>query len=256
MPSRSASIGSALATKSGPSSARSRPPSASNRSPGSGASRSSSRGASGSERSVRVKPTPGAAIARRRTTSAIACASARSLRRNFSRAGVAENRPSSSTTVPRAERRRPRRRDARRRARVTVAAAGAPAAREVSVSRPTAPSEGSASPRKPKERMRVRSRAVDLRGRVPLERQRQLVRRDAVAVVLDPDQPLAAVGEGDLDAPGAGVERVLDQLLDRRGRPLDHLARGDPVRRRRVELPDRPAVGLYIGVAARSCHKV
>ena len=32
-----------------------------------------------------------------------------------------------------------------------------------------------------------------------------------------------------LDPAGAGVDRVLDQLLDHRGRPLDHLAGGDAV---------------------------
>ena len=38
----------------------------------------------------------------------------------------------------------------------------------------------------------------------------------------------AAVGD-DLDAARAGVERVLDQLLDDARRPLDHLAGGDAV---------------------------
>ena len=82
---------------------------------------------------------------------------------------------------------------------------------------------------------------------MPLERQRELAGRDAVAVVLDPDQPPAAVGVGDVDPPRPGVERVLDQLLHRRGRALDHLARGDPVRRRRVELADRPARIAHVG---------
>ena len=76
----------------------------------------------------------------------------------------------------------------------------------------------------------------------------QLVGRDAVAVVLHPDQPLAAVGIGDVDPPRAGVERVLDQLLHRRGRALHHLARRDAVRRRRVELADRD--GVILGVSA------
>ena len=95
-------------------------------------------------------------MASRRTTSPIACASARSERRNLSRAGVALKSPSSSTTVPRPS-------DAGRTASaspprtVMLAASAAPAAREVTVSRPTAPSEGSASPRNPKLRMLVRS---------------------------------------------------------------------------------------------------
>ena len=40
--------------------------------------------------------------------------------------------------------------------------------------------------------------------------------------------PAAAVGQ-DLDAVRAGIERVLDQLLDHARRPLDHLAGGDAV---------------------------
>ena len=39
----------------------------------------------------------------------------------------------------------------------------------------------------------------------------------------------------DVDAPRAGVERVLDQLLDRRSRPLDHFAGGDAVDQQRIE---------------------
>ena len=91
---------------------------------------------------------------------------------------------------------------------------------------------------------------------MPLQRQRQLVGRDAVAVVLHPDQPLAALGIGDVDPPRAGVERVLDQLLDRRGRPLDHLAGRDAVGRGRVELPDRSTRDLMLWVRRRSYHKV
>ncbi len=85
-------------------------------------------------------------------TSAMAWASARSERRNLSRAGVAWKRPASSTTVPRdsaAGRTGPGTPPAT----VSAAASGAPSAREVTLSRPTAPSEGSASPRKPKKRM-------------------------------------------------------------------------------------------------------
>ena len=53
--------------------------------------------------------------------------------------------------------------------------------------------------------------------------------RHAFAVVGDADQPPpAAVGEN-VDAAAAGVERVLDQLLDHARRPLDHLAGGDAV---------------------------
>ncbi len=62
-----------------------------------------------------------------------------------------------------------------------------------------------------------------------LERQRELVGGDAAAVVRDADEGLAAVGDGDLDPGRASVDGVLDQLLDGRGRALDHLAGGDAV---------------------------
>ena len=50
-----------------------------------------------------------------------------------------------------------------------------------------------------------------------------------LAVVFDADELLAAELDGDGDAARAGVERVLDQLLDDRGRTLDDLAGGDLV---------------------------
>ena len=120
-----------------------------------------------------------------------------------------------------------------------------------SVSRPTAPSEGSASPRKPKVRMWVRSVPSIFEVACRSSASASSSGGDAVAVVGDPDQPLAAVGIGDVDAPRAGVERVLDQLLHRRGRALHHLARRDAVGGRRVELADR-AAPLHLG--ARGVH--
>ena len=62
-----------------------------------------------------------------------------------------------------------------------------------------------------------------------LERQRQLLGRHADAVVGDPDERSPAVAQLDGDRAGSGVERVFDQLLDRRGRALDDLAGGDLV---------------------------
>jgi len=64
---------------------------------------------------------------------------------------------------------------------------------------------------------------------VPLDRERQLRADDAAAVILDQDQALAAVAERHRDLARAGVERVLDQLLDRARRPLDDLARRNAV---------------------------
>ena len=68
-----------------------------------------------------------------------------------------------------------------------------------------------------------------LARRVPDERQRELISRDAGAVVADADRRLARATDVDADPACPGVERVLDQLLDHRGRALDHLASGDRV---------------------------
>ncbi len=70
------------------------------------------------------------------------------------------------------------------------------------------------------------------------DRKRELFRGHAAAVVGDRDQAAAAIAQGHVDAPRAGVDRVLDQLLDRRGRAFDHLARGDPVDQRRRQAAD------------------
>ena len=60
-------------------------------------------------------------------------------------------------------------------------------------------------------------------------RQRQPVGVHAASVVAHLDAVDAAAVEGDGDARGAGVERVLHQFLHRRRRALDHLAGGDAV---------------------------
>ena len=72
-----------------------------------------------------------------------------------------------------------------------------------------------------------------LRGGVPFHRQHQIVGRHAATIVGDADQRQAARCGDNLDLAGAGIERVLDQLLDDAGRPLHHLARGDTVDRLR-----------------------
>ena len=78
----------------------------------------------------------------------------------------------------------------------------------------------------------------ELGGGVPLHRQRQVGRAHARAVVGDADQREAARRRHHLDLAGAGVERVLDQLLDHARRPLDHLAGGDAVDGLGAELAD------------------
>ena len=69
----------------------------------------------------------------------------------------------------------------------------------------------------------------DFRGRMALDREREIALIHAAAVVDDANELPAAVLDGDVDARRPGVERVLDQLLHGRGRPLDHLAGGDAV---------------------------
>ena len=67
--------------------------------------------------------------------------------------------------------------------------------------------------------------AADLAGGVPREGERQVLARDALAVVLDLDAPRAAFVEGHRDRPCPGVEAVLEQFLQHRGGPLHDLAR-------------------------------
>ena len=119
--------------------------------------------------------------------------------------------------------------------------ASAPATREVSVSRATEPIDGSASPRKPKKRMSTRSSPSILEVAW-----RSSASASSAAVM---PQPSSATRISDLPPSamsismrrGAGVDGVLDQLLDRRGRALDHLARGDPVGGGLGQAPDARA---------------
>src|SRR3546814_6637237 len=68
----------------------------------------------------------------------------------------------------------------------------------------------------------------DLAGRVAGHRQRQFPGRDAAAVIADADQADAAFLQVDVDPVRAGVERVLDQILVHRSRPLDDLRTEEP----------------------------
>ena len=111
-------------------------------------------------------------------------------------------------------------------------ACAAPCGREISCSRAAAPIEGSASPRKPSVVMRTRSASSSLDvqcrctasasspGAMPLPSSTTSMRS------------MPPPSQRDRDPRGAGVERVLDQLLDRGGRPLDHLAGGDAIHQR------------------------
>ena len=62
-----------------------------------------------------------------------------------------------------------------------------------------------------------------------LDRQFEVAALHAAAVVADPDQAQAAASDGNVDARRAGVDGVLDQLLDDACRTLDDLTRGDAV---------------------------
>src|SRR5437899_743447 len=68
--------------------------------------------------------------------------------------------------------------------------------------------------------------AADLARRVAIEGEEGVVPPHAAAVVGDRDARLAAPLELDANGGRAGVESVLDQLLDHRRRALHHLAGG------------------------------
>jgi hypothetical protein len=78
---------------------------------------------------------------------------------------------------------------------------------------------------------------------VALDGQRKVRLVHAAPVVGDTDQPAPAGLDRDLDRPRAGVERVLDQFLHRRSRPLDDLARGDAIDKQRIETANRHGRG-------------
>ena len=108
-------------------------------------------------------------------------------------------------------------------------ALSAPAGREVIASRAAAPIEGSASPRKPSVAMRTRSSSASFEVAWRCTDSASAAAFMPHAVVGDLDAIDAAAVECDGDAGRAGVERVLHQLLHRRGGALDHLAGGDAV---------------------------
>ena len=68
-----------------------------------------------------------------------------------------------------------------------------------------------------------------LRGSVAFERQMHFGGRHPAAVVADLDKVEPPRREPDRDVARAGIEAVLDQLLQRARRALDHLARSDAI---------------------------
>ena len=101
-----------------------------------------------------------------------------------------------------------------------------------------APMEGSASPRKPSVAILKRSSPASLEVAWRSTASGEVGRAHADAVVADADEGEAAGGGDDLDLAGAGVERVLDELLDHARGTLDHLAGGDAVDGLRAQLAD------------------
>ncbi len=78
----------------------------------------------------------------------------------------------------------------------------------------------------------------ELRSGVAIEGEHDVVAPHPRSVVVDRDPALAAGVERDGDAARAGVERVLDQLLDHRSRSLDHFAGSDLAHQPIVEESD------------------
>ena len=68
---------------------------------------------------------------------------------------------------------------------------------------------------------------ADLAGGVAREGQRQVIAREAGAVVGHADEVQPTAHQVNANLPRARVDGVLDQLLDHRGGPLDDLAGGD-----------------------------
>ena len=195
-------------------------------------------------------------MARRRSTSATARASALSPLRKARRAGVAAKRSRTSIRVPggcapgRTTPLRPA-------STVSAWPASAPAVRDAMESSATDAIEGSASPRNPSVPMRARSPSGSFEVAVALYGEIEVGGVHAASVVDDSDEPAPAAFDRHLDSPGPGIERVLDQLLHRRGRPLHHLAGGDTVDQDAVRAGGS-ARGNFLGRdegAARACHK-
>ena len=161
------------------------------------------------------------------------------LRRNLSRAGVLKKRSCASTAVPGSV------------ATSSLASMTPPAPRSRVPDRASAGAGaylesahradgGQASPRKPRVRDGVEIGLVgDLRGRVALEREVEVVAGHPRPVVGHADELAPRVLQLHGDGARAGVDGVFHQLLDHGGRALDDLARGDLVDELLGEATDR-----------------
>jgi hypothetical protein len=100
---------------------------------------------------------------------------------------------------------------------------------------------------------------VDLAGSVLGDAEPQIVGVHAAAVIGHLDQAAPAVEDADRDLPGAGVEGVLDQLLDDAGRALDALAgrnAADHGRRQEADLTHRAKYNGRPDAAQNHEHEV
>ena len=97
-----------------------------------------------------------------------------------------------------------------------------------------------------RQRLAAKTQSVDcskIAGRqlgsgMPLDREVEVGRNHAAAVVDDPDKLAASGFDGDLDSGRAGIKRVLDNLFDGRGWAFDNLAGSDAVDQHAVETLD------------------
>ena len=169
----------------------------------------------------------GRAMASRFTTSRQAPYSLRSERRNLRRAGTRANRSSTVTRVPGGSAAGPS--PASLPLSTIRDQPSAPRTRLSIVTRATLAIDGKASPRKPRVATSSIESVGQLGGGVPLERERDLVRGHAAAVVGDLDPADSALRQSDRDPRRAGVDRVFNQLFQRTGRSFHHFTGGDTV---------------------------
>ena len=176
---------------------------------------------------VRRNSTSKRASARFRSTPSTCASSVLSERWNLRRAGVLKNRSRTSTVVPQAR----------------AAGRGAPTSPPLHAICHACSSRGNARrQREPRDRRDARQRFAaeserrerfevvergDLARRVARQCERQLVARNTATVVRDANEARAAGFDVDRDRRCAGVERVLDELLDDGRWPLDDLAGRD-----------------------------
>ncbi len=70
---------------------------------------------------------------------------------------------------------------------------------------------------------------VEFRGGMAIDRQREIGKGHAVAIIGDADPPPAATIGKNVDPAGAGIDGVFHQFLDHARGALDHFAGGDAV---------------------------